>query len=81
MGGVAGGNLIGCQVLQGVQHGFCGCLTTVSTWVVELHSLRRKHAYFYGTASVRVALSSLGITAIINLRVRVAWSTLFVPSI
>ncbi|KAF7865329.1 hypothetical protein EAF04_006306 [Stromatinia cepivora] len=46
------GGVLGCQVLQGIEDGFCGCLTTVSTWVVELSSLRRSHAYRYGIASV-----------------------------
>ncbi|KAK0125407.1 hypothetical protein ONS95_000576 [Cadophora gregata] len=50
------GGVIGCQVLQGVEDGFCGCLTTVSTWVGELSSLRRRHSYQYGAASVIVAL-------------------------
>lgn len=50
------GGVIGCQVLQGIEDGFCGCLTTVSTWVGELSSLRRKHAYRYGFVSVVVAL-------------------------
>lgn len=49
------GGVVGCQVLQGVQDGFCGCLTTVSTWVAELSSLRRVHAYVYGGASVAAA--------------------------
>lgn len=48
-----------CQALQGVEDGFCGCLTTVSTWVVELTTLRRRHGYFYGTASVIVGLGLL----------------------
>ncbi|EAW14479.1 Fluc/FEX family fluoride channel [Aspergillus clavatus NRRL 1] len=49
--------LIGCQVLQGIMDGFCGCATTVSTWVAELTGLsRRRHAYLYGVASVAVAL-------------------------
>ena len=51
------GGMVGCQVLQGMADGFCGCLTTVSTWVVELTALRLQHAYFYGSASVAVALS------------------------
>lgn len=46
------GGVVGCQVLQGVADGFCGCLTTVSTWVSELAALRRRHAYVYGGASV-----------------------------
>jgi CrcB protein len=49
------GGVIGCQVLQGVEDGFCGCLTTVSTWVSELTSLRRRNAYIYGSLSVVVA--------------------------
>ena len=51
------GGMVGCQVLQGMSDGFCGCLTTVSTWVAELTGLRLKHAYFYGVMSVGVALS------------------------
>ncbi|KAL9949436.1 hypothetical protein D7B24_003802 [Verticillium nonalfalfae] len=46
------GGLVGCQVLLGIDDGFCGCLTTVSTWVAELASLRRRHAYIYGSVSV-----------------------------
>ncbi|KAK0646423.1 putative UPF0695 membrane protein [Cercophora newfieldiana] len=46
------GGVVGCQVLQGVEDGFCGCLTTVSTWVAELATLRRRNAYVYGGASV-----------------------------
>ncbi|KAH8909656.1 hypothetical protein BR93DRAFT_924642 [Coniochaeta sp. PMI_546] len=51
------GGVVGCQVLQGIEDGFCGCLTTVSTWVAELSSLRRRHAYVYGCASVIVSLA------------------------
>ncbi|GAM88862.1 hypothetical protein ANO11243_068960 [Dothideomycetidae sp. 11243] len=53
--GVAG--LEACMALQGLQDGFCGCLTTVSTWVAELQGLRRRHAYIYGVASVGAALA------------------------
>jgi CrcB protein len=54
-----GGGRVGCQVLQGVDDGFCGCLTTISTWVLELSSLRRKHAYTYAGMSVSVGLAFL----------------------
>lgn len=57
--GVTGGSFIGCQILQGIMDGFCGCLTTVSTWVLELSDLRRHHAYFYGGVSVVVAFCAL----------------------
>ncbi|KAF8852274.1 hypothetical protein BDZ45DRAFT_678454 [Acephala macrosclerotiorum] len=53
------GGAIGCQVLQGIEDGFCGCLTTISTWVSELNSLRRRNAYRYGAASVVVAFCFL----------------------
>ncbi|KAL7791840.1 CrcB-like domain-containing protein [Trichoderma ceciliae] len=51
------GGLAGCQVLQGIEDGFCGCLTTVSTWVAELSSLGRRHSYIYGFSSVGAALA------------------------
>ena len=51
------GDLTGCQVLQGMEDGFCGCMTTVSTWVSELKGLRLRHAYIYGIVSVAVGLS------------------------
>ena len=54
-----GGGRVGCQVLQGVQDGFCGTLTTVSTWILELVTLKRRHAYIYGAVSVLVGLSSI----------------------
>jgi len=45
-----------CAVLVGVEEGFCGCLSTVSTWVVELNGLGKKWAWIYGLASVLVGL-------------------------
>ncbi|KAJ6084060.1 hypothetical protein N7486_010860 [Penicillium sp. IBT 16267x] len=54
-----GASFVGCQVLQGIMDGFCGCLTTVSTWVLELSGLRKRHAYFYAALSVVVALCAL----------------------
>ncbi|GAB1214689.1 hypothetical protein ATERTT37_003853 [Aspergillus terreus] len=49
--------LTSCQVLEGVQDGFCGTSTTVSTWVAELNGLgRRRQAYFYGVVSIAVGL-------------------------
>ncbi|KAI1619953.1 CrcB-like protein-domain-containing protein [Exophiala viscosa] len=45
-----------CAVLQGIMDGFCGCLTTVSTWVAELNSLRRSHSWIYGSTSAGVGL-------------------------
>ncbi|KAK9256924.1 CrcB-like protein-domain-containing protein [Lipomyces tetrasporus] len=45
-------NTTGCQVLQGMMDGYCGCLTTVSTFALELLTLHRNHAWRYGSASV-----------------------------
>lgn len=53
----AAGGVVGCQVLAGVEDGFCGCLTTVSTWVSELTLLKRRHAYVYGGTSVLSGLA------------------------
>ena len=50
------GGRVGCQTLQGLMDGFCGCLTTVSTWVAELKGLRIRHAYVYGSVSVGVGV-------------------------
>lgn len=51
--------VVACQVLQGVEDGFCGCLTTVSTWVAELSGLRRRDAYVYGSVSFAVSFALL----------------------
>jgi len=71
---VIGGGQVGCQVLQGVMDGFCGCLTTVSTWVIELKTLRKRHAYIYGSASVVVSLAFL-VVIMGSLRWTVGFST------
>jgi len=60
----AGAEVISCQVLQGIMDGFCGALTTVSTWILELDTLRLKHAYLYGVCSLFVGVGS--ITAIMG---------------
>ncbi|KIW97376.1 uncharacterized protein Z519_02768 [Cladophialophora bantiana CBS 173.52] len=52
-------SVLSCQVLNGIMDGFSGCATTVSTWVGELETLRRKHAHIYGASSVAVGLSIL----------------------
>ncbi|KAL2164302.1 hypothetical protein VTH06DRAFT_3518 [Thermothelomyces fergusii] len=69
---IAQGLIVGCQVLAGVQDGFCGCLTTVSTWVAELAALRRTQAYFYGTATL-VSGFALAVAAMGGFR----WSAAF----
>ena len=36
---LGGGSFDGSQVLEGIINRFCGCLTTLSTWVLELTDL------------------------------------------
>ncbi|RDW63471.1 hypothetical protein BP6252_11016 [Coleophoma cylindrospora] len=55
----ANSSVIGCQVSQGIMDGFCGALTTISTWIVELTTLKKGPAYIYGSMSIGVALAML----------------------
>ncbi len=50
------------DVLVGMATGFCGCLTTVSTFSVELSGMQVKHAYMYAIASILMA--QIGLLAI-----------------
>ncbi|CAG8550415.1 9985_t:CDS:2, partial [Racocetra persica] len=43
---------ISCEVLIGLSDGFCGCLTTISTFTAEIMSLPRRHAYKYALTSI-----------------------------
>ena len=64
-----GGGVLSCQILQGIMDGFCGCLTTVSTWVAELTALRRSHSYTYGLATL-----GMGLSLIVAIMGSVRWS-------
>ncbi|PVI01453.1 hypothetical protein DM02DRAFT_591115 [Periconia macrospinosa] len=68
-----GGGRVGCQVLQGLMDGFCGALTTVSTWISELNGMRRKQAYFYGFSSVSVGVLLL-VIIMGSVRWTIGWS-------
>ncbi|KAF8517780.1 CrcB-like protein-domain-containing protein [Gautieria morchelliformis] len=46
---------VACSILQGIIDGFCGCLSTVSTFVVELRTLRGKKAWIYFLVSFILA--------------------------
>lgn len=71
--GRVGGGRTGCQVLQGVLDGFCGCLTTVSTWVAEINGLKRRHGWAFAFASV---VGGLGLLVVImgSVRWSVGWT-------
>ena len=43
------------SIIKGLTNGFCGCLTTVSTFVMELSILSLKDSYLYGAASIILA--------------------------
>lgn len=47
-----GANHLGVQVLYGVATGFCGCLTTVSTFAVEITSVTLAWSYVYAVSSI-----------------------------
>ena len=49
-------SVISCAVLYGFDQGFCGCLSTISTFAVELDTLMRLHAYVYATVSIAVGI-------------------------
>ncbi|CAK7269815.1 hypothetical protein SEPCBS119000_003764 [Sporothrix epigloea] len=67
-------SVVSCQLLQGIMDGFCGCLTTVSTWMTELSGLRRRHAYVYGLVSTATGLALL-VLIMGSLKWTVGWQT------
>ncbi|KAF2706031.1 hypothetical protein K504DRAFT_386887 [Pleomassaria siparia CBS 279.74] len=71
-GRLAGGSIVSCQVLQGIMDGFCGSLTTVSTWMLEINSLKRVHGYIYGMTSVGAGLAIL-VAVMGSVRWTVGW--------
>ncbi|KAH8926015.1 hypothetical protein BT69DRAFT_1215851 [Atractiella rhizophila] len=40
-----------CQILQGLSDGFCGTLSTVSTFVLEVQTLKGRNKWRYGVSS------------------------------
>ncbi|KAK9459337.1 CrcB-like protein-domain-containing protein [Lipomyces oligophaga] len=56
------GVLVSCQVINGLENGFCGCLSTVSTFVLELSTLKPGHAWTYGLVSIVVGVIVMCLT-------------------
>ncbi|KAK3829632.1 MAG: CrcB-like protein-domain-containing protein [Linnemannia gamsii] len=50
---------LACHVLSGLQDGFCGCLTTISTFALEVKTLPRRASYVYGVVSVVITQISM----------------------
>ena len=48
-----------CNVLQGLMDGYCGCLTTVSTFATEVAALQPSRAWIYVVLTWTVAQLSL----------------------
>ncbi|WWC86752.1 uncharacterized protein L201_001630 [Kwoniella dendrophila CBS 6074] len=47
------GNIVRCNGLNSIQQGFCGCLSTVSTFVVESRTIKSpKYKWFYLGSSI-----------------------------
>jgi CrcB protein len=40
-----------CALLQGLSDGYCGCLTTVSTFAAEIHAMKDRKAWLYVAVS------------------------------
>jgi CrcB protein len=47
---------IACTWIYALQYGFCGCLSTVSTFIVELANLKLIHAYQYSSSSISIGI-------------------------
>jgi fluoride ion exporter CrcB/FEX len=63
---LAASTTVSCQVLYGLQEGFCGCLSTISTFAVELRNLkpkRRAVGYAVGSYVIGIAICVLIIGA------------------
>lgn len=57
-------SVLACQMIQGLDDGFCGALSTVSTFVVELYTIKSPNSYKYGFVSL--AVSYIGMLLILG---------------
>ena len=58
-------SVLTCAALYGIQQGFCGCLSTVSTFVVELRSIKGKR-WKWGYLFASVILGHICVLAIVG---------------
>jgi len=70
-----GQGAIRCNALYALQQGFCGCLSTVSTFVVESRSIRRKRWKWVYVGS-SVVLGHVAVLAVVG---GVGWDRGYVP--
>lgn len=54
-GGRIVNTVLTCHMLQGLEDGYCGTLSTVSTFVVELYTIKSPQSYKYGFVSLAVS--------------------------
>jgi len=54
-----------CAIIVGFMDGFCGCLTTVSTFILEVTALKKKEGYTYGMRSIAAAQICLALEFIV----------------
>lgn len=54
-GGRIVNSVLTCHMLQGLEDGYCGTLSTVSTFVVELYTIKSPQSYKYGFFSLAVS--------------------------
>lgn len=52
-------DVLSCHVLVGLDDGYCGCLSTVSTFAVELAALDLVHSYTYGLVSISTGFACM----------------------
>lgn len=65
-----------CQILDGIANGFCGCLSTVSTFVNEMYAMTYKRAYVYGAFTCFV-----GFTMMVVILGSFTWTHRLVPPV
>jgi len=61
-GGRIVNTVLSCHMIKGLEDGYCATLSTVSTFVVELYTIKSPMSYRYGAVSLLVAYAFVVIT-------------------